>query len=171
MFALALPRFCPRPIRFTGFSRLGMVTRPLVIRPITLRRDAGRSVERRNGIHAVNATFHRFIIGPIHSLIHRLDRGASCQWPLHIISCAARLCLCSSRPLATTEPPNLGNARNTDPIALNLMLLYYDNLIISMSFELQRSQHKYRSTMLKRHVIILIKHDLQSVNLNRNNSI
>lgn len=36
--------------------------------PITLRRGC-RSLERRNGIHAINATFHRFIIGPIHSPI------------------------------------------------------------------------------------------------------
>lgn len=60
---------------------------------ITLQR-AGWSLERRNGIHAVNATFHRFIIGPIHSLTQRLDRGASCQWPLHIISRVAPVSLC-----------------------------------------------------------------------------
>lgn len=60
VFALA----CPRPIHFTAFSRLGI---PVTL-PITLRRGC-RSLERRNGIHAINATFHRFIIGPIHSPI------------------------------------------------------------------------------------------------------
>lgn len=65
-----------RPIRFTGFSRLGIAS-PRRLVSITLPGAVARSLERRNGIYrAVNATFQRFIIGPIHSLIHRFDRGA-----------------------------------------------------------------------------------------------
>lgn len=92
-------RFCPK---VCPFYRL-LPSRDRVPSSLGLYHFA-RSLERRNGIYrAVNATFQRFIIGPIHSLIHRFDRGAPLvNGPYDIMYIAC--CPTPSCPFAALEP-------------------------------------------------------------------
>ena len=136
-----------RPIRFTGFSRLGIAS-PRRLVSITLPAAVARSLERRNGIYrAVNATSQRFIIGPIHSLIHRFDRGGpTCQWPLrYYVYRVLPDSLSPSCPFTTLEPSLISVMTDNFPpctgsAALNSILISG----ISSSFD------KYRSDLIRR---------------------
>ena len=77
VFALALPPILHEGLSVSQASPVSG-SRPLVARPLSLCPALlPRSLERRNGIYVRSMpTFQRFIIGPIHSLIHRFDRGA-----------------------------------------------------------------------------------------------